>query len=115
MPAWHESLATLIIGTLATGLGMAALSDIVVGVPLFDLVFAAHVGQWLGIGGIFWAFRSGRGMSPLSLLGTVLCLVAGLPGYLLVDLLLLGIASGLVFAAWVVRGVMRMLRELSCR
>src|SRR5262249_13152477 len=62
MPSWRESLATLVIGTLSTALGVAALAaqD-----PRFDSVYAACVGQWLGVGGICWALRIGRGMSPL--------------------------------------------------
>jgi hypothetical protein len=109
MPSWRESLATLMIGTLSTALGVAALAALAVRDPRFDLVYAACVGQWLGIGGIFWALRIGRGMSPLSVLGTALCLVVVGPIYLLAALILLGIVSWGVLSVWAVHAVLRIL------
>jgi hypothetical protein len=109
MPIWHESLATLVIGTLSTGLGSAALVALAVRDQRFDLVYAAFVGQWLGIGGIFWAIRIGRGMSPLSVLGSALCLVVVGPLYVLVALVLLGVVSWMVLSVWAVRAVLRLL------
>jgi hypothetical protein len=109
MPSWHESLATLVIGTLSTGLGVAALAALAVWDRRFDLVYAAFVGHWLGIGGIFWALRIGRGMSPLSVLGTALCLVVVGPLYVLAVLFLLGMVSWMVLSVWVVRAVLRVL------
>jgi len=106
MLSWRESLATLAIGTLSTGLGVAALA---VRHPRFDLVYAAFVGHWLGIGGIFLALRIGRGMSLLSVLGTALCLVVVGPIYALAALGLLGIAAWMVLSVWAVRTVLRVL------
>jgi hypothetical protein len=109
LPSWRESLATLVIGTLSTALGVAALAALAVRDPRFDLVYAAFVGQWLGIGGIFWALRIGRGMSPLSVLGTALCLVVAGPLYLLAALFLLGIVSWAVLSVGAVRALLRVL------
>src|SRR5262245_44640276 len=91
MLSWRESLATLAIGTLSSALGVASLAALAVRHPRFDLVYAAFVGHWLGIGGIFLALRIGRGMSQLSVLGTALCLVVVGPIYALTALGLLGI------------------------
>ena len=100
--SWRESLATLAIGTLSTTLGVAALAALAVRHPRFDLVYAAFVGHWLGIGGIFLALRIGRGMSLLSLLGTAMCLVVVGPIYALATLGLLGIAAWMVLSVWAV-------------
>ena len=109
MLSWRESLATLAIGTLSTALGVAALAALAVRHPRFDLVYAAFVGHWLGIGGIFLALRIGRGMSLLSVLGTALCLVVVGPIYALAALGLLGIAAWMVLSVWAVRAVLRVL------
>jgi hypothetical protein len=109
MPCWRESLATLAIGTLATALGLAALAALAVPHPRFDLVYAAFVGHWLGISGIFLALRIGRGMSLLSVLGRALCLVVMGPIYALAALGLLGIAAWIVISVWVLRAVLRVL------
>ncbi len=106
MLSWRESLATLAIGTLSTALGVAALA---VRHPRFDLVYAAFVGHWLGIGGVFSALRIGRGISLLSVLGTALCLAVVGPIYALAALGLLGIAAWMVLSVWAVRGVLRVL------
>jgi hypothetical protein len=109
MPSWRESLATLVIGTLSTALGVAALTALAIGDPRFDSIYTACVGQWLGVGGILWALRIGRGMSPLSVLGTALCLVVVGPIYVFAALLVLGIVSWAVLSVWVVRAVLRAL------
>lgn len=109
LPSWHESLSTMVIGTLSTALGVAALSALAMGDPRFDSVYAACAGQWLGVGGIFLALRIGRGMSPLSVLGTALCLVVVGPIYVLGALFVLGIVSWAVLSVWAVRAVLRML------
>src|SRR5690348_15761254 len=70
LPSWRESLATLVIGSLSTGLGIAALSAVTIQDPRLDPVYAACAGQWLGFGGILLAQRINRGPSPLSLIGT---------------------------------------------
>ena len=104
LPTWRESLATLVIGTLSTALGVAALAALAINDPRFDAVYAACVGQWLGFGGIFVALRIGRGMSPLSVFGTALCLVVVGPLYALAALFVLGIISWAVLSVWAVRG-----------
>ena len=109
IPTWRESLATLVIGTLSTGLGVAALAALGMRQPRLDPVYAACVGNWLGIGGIFWALRIQRGMSPLSVLGTALGLVVVGPLYLFAALLVLGIAVWGVVSVWGVRVVLRVL------
>jgi hypothetical protein len=108
-PSWRESLGTLVLGTLSTSLGITSLAALAVRNPSFDLVLTALVGQWLGIGGIFLALRIGRGMSPLCVLGTGLCLVLLAPLYLLVSLFLLGIVLWYALSVWAVRAQRRAL------
>jgi hypothetical protein len=110
-PSWRDSLGTLVLGTLSTSLGVASLAGLAVRNSSFDLILTALAGQWLGIVGIFLAMRIGRGMSPLSVLGTALCLVLLAPLYMLVFLFLLGILLWYALSVWAVRGLMRVLGE----
>ena len=109
LPSWRESLATLVVGTLSTALGVASLAALALRDPRFDPVYAACVGQWLGFGGIFLALRIGRGMSPLSVFGTALCLVVVGPFYALAALFVLGILTWAAISVWAVRAVLRIL------
>jgi hypothetical protein len=108
-PSWRESLGTLVLGTLSTSLGITSLAALAVRNPSFDLILTALVGQWLGIGGIFLALRLARGMSPLSVLGTALCLVLLAPLYILMSLFLLGILLWYALSVWAVRALRRAL------
>jgi hypothetical protein len=110
-PSWRDSLGTLVLGTLSTSLGIASLAALAVQTPSFDLILTALVGQWLGIGGIFLAMQRGRGMSPLSVLGTALCLVLLAPLYILVFLFLLGILLWYALSVWALRALRRVLGE----
>lgn len=109
MPSWRESLATLMIGALSLSLGVAALAAMALPDPRLDPVYVAFVGHWLGIVGIAPAPRIGRGVSWLSLLGMVLCLVVVGPIYAMAALGFLGIAAWMVLSVWVVRAVLRVL------
>jgi hypothetical protein len=107
----RDSVGTLVLGTLSTALGVASLGALAVRNAPFDWIVTALVGQWLGIGGIFLALRIGRGLSPLSVLGSALCLGLLAPLYMLVFLFLLGIVLWYALGVRAVRAVRRALGE----
>jgi hypothetical protein len=116
---WRESLGTLLLGTLSASLGISALAALALRNPSldllliasFDLFLIAFVGQWLGIGGIFVSRRIGRGITPLPVLGTVLCLIPLVPVYLFLLLSLVVILSPLALLIWGVRDMMQEWKE----
>ena len=105
--SWHESMSTLLLGTLSVSLGLSAVGALAIRDPSFDLMLVAFVGQWLGMGGIFLSRRRGRGMTPLPVLGTGLCLVLLAPIYLLLLLSLVVILLPIALLYWGVHILMR--------
>jgi hypothetical protein len=82
--AVRESLDTLVLGVLSTALGLLVLMIMgigVGGVPAREYLdhtgawgVAAMLGEFLGLSGIVLAHKRNSAISPLSILGTVLCL-----------------------------------------
>jgi hypothetical protein len=109
--SWRESLGTLMLGALATSLGVAVLAWLVTRDWSFDTLLTAWVGHLLGLAGVVRSRREGRGLAPLSALGFALCLIPLLPFYLLstLSLMLLVAVIGLpIYAVRVlVRGIER--------
>jgi hypothetical protein len=94
--AWHESMGSLMLGALSTSLGCAVLGSVLTRSPSFDILVTAYVGQCLGMGGIYLSRRMNRGQAPLSILGTLLCLLPLAPFYLALFTIMV-IFMGLVF------------------
>jgi hypothetical protein len=108
--SWRESLGTLMLGALSTSLGLAVLAGLVTRKPSFDLFLTAYIGQWLGLAGLYLARRIGRGIAPLPLLGTALCLVILIPVYLILLLFLMAIVLPVALPICGISTLMRTLR-----
>jgi hypothetical protein len=112
-PSWRESLGTHMLGVLSVALGLAAVmritliwsgfncvsqevavwlypppESLAVTLPQPDASFERYcgialVGQFLGIAGVRLAMRTKGTISPFSMLGIGLCLIAIVPMYLM--------------------------------
>ena len=95
----RESLDTLMIGVLSTSLGIVIVVEFFrqePSLPTSVFVLITSVGVCLGIAGNLLARGRGRIMSPLSTLGTIVCLVSLALVSILVSMVLLPLVGMIV-------------------